>query len=463
MAPSLDELVGSDHPIRVIDAFVDSLDLERLGFSKVKALATGRPPFHPSDLLKLYVYGYLNQMRSSRRLAREAERNIEVQWLIDHLQPSFKTIADFRKEHVQAIVEVTRSFIRFCRGLSLYGGELVAIDGTKVEAVASRKKVITPARLAKQLAAMDEKIAGYLATMDEADREEEGEQAGSAEDIKAALEALKQRRGELQTQAGELAEEGLTQKVVGELDARLMKTARHGHQVAYNAQSAVDGKNGLIAAFELTNDGNDLGQLQPMAEAAKAALEVETLIVVADTGYSNGEQARACEAAGITAAVPRPEIVNPKDGTLFSRDAFRYDEGSDSWTCPAGQTLTRYKSSQTEQTHYYTTKACAGCALKAQCTTAAGRSIARSFYETDKQAMHQRCIDDPAYMKQRRELVEHPFGIIKWMLGCPRFLLRSIKKARAELALAVLGFNLKRAINIMGVPAILEALRLQPA
>lgn len=463
MAASLDERIGANHVVRVIDAFVDGLDLDDLGFSRAVAAEMGRPAYHPGDLLKLYQYGYFNQMRSSRRLAREAERNIEVQWLINGLEPSFKTIADFRKQDAEAIVAATRAFVRFCRSCSLLGSDLVAIDGSKVEAVASRKKVITPKSLEKQAAALDRKIARYLAEMDEADRAEAADQAGPS-DVAAALEALKSRREEIQAQARALAREGLTQRVIGEPEARLMKTARHGHQVAYNAQSAVDGQHGLIVAFDLTSDGNDFGQLQPMAEQAKAMLEEETITVVADTGYSNGEQARACAEAGITAAVPRPETVQTKGEGLFSRDAFSYDAATDSWTCPAGATLTRFKTSQAHQSFYYKTRACAGCALRAQCTTAVkGRSITRHFFEDDRQAMHRRTIADPSLMKQRRELVEHPFGTIKWMLGYPRFLVRGIKKARSELALVVLGFNLKRAIAILGVPALLAALQPQTA
>lgn len=464
MAPSLDEIVGAEHMIRLIDAFVDTLDLSELGFTKVVAADMGRPPYRPADLLKLYVYGYSNQMRSSRRLEREAARNVEVQWLINRLRPSFKTIADFRKDHADAITGVTRAFVRFCRSCSLYGSELVAIDGTKIEAVASRKKVITPKALAKQMAALDAKIAAYLAEMDRADREEVAEPAGSAEAVVAALETLKRERDAIQAQAKALADKGLTQRVIGEEEARLMKTARHGHQVAYNAQTAVDSQHGLIAAFELTNDCNDFGQLLPMAQKAQAALEEAALTVVADTGYSNGEQGQACAKAGITVAVPRPQTVQTKGEGLFSRDAFSYDASTDSWTCPSGETLTLFKTSQADQTRYYHTKACAGCPLKPQCTKAAtGRTIARHFFEDDRAAMHQRTVDDRNFMKQRRELVEHPFGTMKWMLGYPRFLVRGIKKARSELALVVLGFNLKRAINILGVPALLAALCPHPA
>lgn len=464
VSASLDERLDGAHVVRVIDAFVDTLDLPALGFSRAVAGTMGRPAFHPGDLLKLYIYGYSNQMRSSRRLEREAVRNLEVQWLINKLTPSFKTIADFRKDHAKAIVAVTRSFVGFCRGHSLLGGALVAIDGSKIEAVASRKKVITPRALARQTAALDAKIANYLAAMDAADRDDAtAEPVGSAQEVAAALAALRRKRDDTQARARALADQGLSQWVIGEPEARLMKTARHGHQVAYNAQIAVDGQHGLIAAFELTRDGNDLGQLLPMAEQAKAVLEVEVLTVVADTGYSNGEQGKACAAAGITAAVPRPETVQTRDTALFSRDAFRYDADNDRWTCPAGATLSLFRTSRTEKVRHYRTGACAGCALKPQCTTAARRTIARHFHEDDRQAMHRRASDDTSLMKRRRELAEHPFGHMKWLLGYPRFLVRGLKKARSELALAVLGFNLKRAITILGVPAILDALRVETA
>jgi transposase len=464
MAPSLDEVVGADHPVRVIDAFVDTMDLRELGFSKVVAEATGRPPYRPGDLLKLYVYGYAQQMRSSRRLEREAMRNIEVQWLVNRLSPSFKTIADFRKDHTEAIVGVTGAFVQFCRGQSLYGGELVAIDGSKVEAVASRKKVITPKSLGKRMAAMDAKIADYLAAMDGADRAEaEAEAEAGVPDVAGALAVLRQKREGVRAQAQALAEEGLRQRVIGEEEARLMKTSRHGHQVAYNAQTAVDAKHGLIAAFDLVNDGNDQRQLLPMAEQAKEVLQAQTLTAVADTGYSNGEQGQACQAAAITAVVPRQRTVNPGNGQLYSREDFTYDKASDSWTCPAKQTLVLTGIAQTEQKKLYGTKACAGCALKSACTNAKSRLIMRHFYEDAREAMHQRAREDPTWMERRRALVEHPFGTMKWMLGYPRFLVRGLKKAKSELALAVLGFNLKRSVAILGVPALLAALQASPA
>jgi transposase len=456
----LDEVIPADCPVRVIDAFVDALDLAALGFSKVEAEATGRPPYSPGDLLKLYVYGYFNQVRSSRRLAREAERNVEVLWLINRVTPAFKTIADFRKDHASAIVGVCRAFVGFCREQSLFGAKLLAIDGTKIGAVASRKKVLTQQRIAKMTAAIDRKIAGYLAAMDAADRHERAE-VPAPTDVAAAVEALQAQRRKLLQEAQTLAQQGLKQRVVGEPEAKLMRTP-HGHQVAYNAQIAVDAKHDLIAAFELTNDGNDQQQLHPMAVQGKAAVAADEVSVVADTGYSNGEHGARCAQDKITAIVPRPATVNPEGQQYFSRDRFTYDAASDSWRCPAGETLTCHMVSEAQQQKRYATLACAGCALKPQCTGAARRLIYRSFHEDDREAMHRRAIADPVWMKQRREIVEHPFGTMKWLMGHPRFLVRGLIKAKAELALGVLGYNLKRVINILTVPILLQALQPSP-
>ena len=452
----LDEVVGVNDPVRVIDAFVDTLDLAVLGFSRVEAEEMGRPPYAPGDLLKLYIYGYLHRVRASRRLEAETHRNVQVMWLINRLTPAFKTIADFRKDHAESIVGACRAFIRFCREQSLFGAELLAIDGTKIAAVASRKQVMTPKRIEKMNAAIDRKIADYLASMDEADRQEPGTVRAPA-DVAAAIETLKTQKLRLQGQAQELAAGGLKQLVVTERDAKLMRTP-HGHAVAYNAQTAVDAEHKLIVAFELTNEGNDYRQLHPMAVQGKAAVGAEEVTAVADTGYSNGEHGALCEQDGITAVVPRAETVNPNGTQYFSRDKFTYDPASDSWRCPAGDTLSLYKTSHTQKKKEYTTAACGSCPLKSQCTKAPRRVIVRDFYEDAREAMHRRAATDPAWMKHRREIAEHPFGTMKWLMAHPRFLLRGLRKARAELALGVLSYNLKRVINILGVPALLQAL-----
>jgi len=452
----LDEVIGRDDPVRVIDAFVDGLDLEELGFSKVAAEETGRPPYAPGDLLKLYIYGYLHRVRASRRLEAETHRNVQVMWLLNRLTPAFKTIADFRKDHAEATVGVCRAFIRFCREQSLFGAELLAIDGTKIAAVASRKQVMTPQRIEKMNAAIDRKIAEYLASMDEADQQEPGS-AGKPADIASAIEALKAQKERLQGQAQDLAARGLKQMVMTEPEAKLMRTP-HGHAVAYNAQTVIDAEHKLIVAFDLTNEGNDYGQLHPMAVQGKEAVGADKVTAVADAGYSNGEHGALCERDGITAIVPRAETVNPNGTQYFSRDRFSYDPESDSWGCPAGATLRLFKTSHTQKKKEYTSRACGSCALKGQCTEAARRVIVRDFYEDAREAMHRRASVDPIWMKHRRELAEHPFGTMKWLMAHPRFLIRGLKKAKSELALGVLCYNLKRTINILGVPALLQAL-----
>jgi transposase len=456
----LDEVVGRNDPVRVIDAFVDTLDLAELGFSRVAADEMGRPPYAPGDLLKLYIYGYLHRVRASRRLEAETRRNVQVMWLLNRLTPAFKTIADFRKDHAEAIVKVCRAFIAFCQEQSLFGAELLAIDGTKIAAVASRKQVMTPQRIEQMNAAIDRKIADYLASMDAADQEPGT--SGKPADVAAAIAALKAQKDQLQAQAQDMAARGLKQMVMTEPEAKLMRTP-HGHAVAYNAQIVVDAEHKLIVAFDLTNEGNDLQQLHPMAVQGKQAVGAGAVTVVADTGYSNGEHGALCEQDKITAIVPRPETVNPKGPQYFSRDQFSYDRESDSWRCPAGETLSLFKTSQTQQQKEYTSRACGTCALKAQCTNTARRVIVRHFYEDAREAMHRRAVADPIWMRRRRGTVEHPFGTMKWLMAGPRFLVKGLKKAKAELALGVLCYNLKRVTNILAVPALLEALALSQA
>jgi transposase len=320
---------------------------------------------------------------------------------------------------------------------------------------------MTPKRIEQMNAAIDRKIANYLASMDEADREEPAA-AGKPADVAAAIEVLKAQKERLQSQAQDLAARGLKQKVMTEPEAKLMRTP-HGHAVAYNAQTAVDAKHKLIVAFDLTNEGNDYRQLYPMAVRAKEAIGADEVTVVADTGYSNGEHGALCEQDGITAIVPRAETVNPNGTQYFSRDRFSYDRETDSWRCPAGATLSLYKTSHTQKKKEYTTEACGSCPLKPQCTKAARRVIVRDFYEDAREAMHQRASADPIWMKHRRETAEHPFGTMKWLMAHPRFLIKGLRKAKAELALAVLNYNLKRVINILGVPALLAALEPYPA
>ncbi len=452
---ALDDFISADHPVRVIDAFVNALDLGALSFSKVVSKDTGRPPYHPGDLLKLYVYGYLNQIRSSRRLERESQRNIEVLWLLSRLSPDFKTIAAFRQENTKALVGVCRTFTRFCRESALFGAELVAIDGSKFQAVASRKAVYTQKRIERERARIDARIGEYLTAMDEADANEACPEQKT--DTQAALKGLRERADELQTMAVRMRVDGVNQHVSTEPEARLMRTAGGGHAVSYNVQTAVDAMHKLIVSHEVTNEGNDHRQLYPMASAAKAELGVDTLTVVADTGYQNGEQGSLCEATGVTAVVPSQQVVNPQ-GDYFDKSQFVYDAQSNTYRCPAGAVLSVRRTDRQAQVRVYGTSACGSCVLRAQCTRSKARTINRHFYAKFVEMMNQRAVDQPERMRQRHAIVEHPFGNIKRMMGNPRFLMRGLIKVRAEMALSVLSYNLKRVINIIGVPMMLVRL-----
>lgn len=454
---ALEEAIAADSIVRVIDAFVDALEVQRLGFEKAQSAATGRPPYDPKDLLKLYIYGYLNQVRASRGLEREAGRNIEVMWLVNQLAPDFKTIADFRKDNAQPIVGVCRAWVLFCREQKLLGGSYVGIDGSKFAAVASRKQVWTQQRIERAVQGIDRDIGEYLKQMDQQDAREAGVDARL--DARAVLAALRERREELQALAAQLQDSGERQHVKGESEAKLMRTAQGAHEVAYNVQIAVDDQHDLIVAHAVTNEGNDHGQLEPMAKAAQQVLQAERLTVIADTGYHNGKQAEHCERVGITAIVPAPALVNPTGKDLYTRDQFSYQADEDSYRCPAGETLRRSRTDARAEVYQYSTPACARCALKAQCTRAARRTIVRSFYAEASERMSARAAAQPQLRTRRSSLVEHPFATLKHLLSGAQLLVRGIRKASAEIALCVLGYNLKRTIAVLGIDKVIAALR----
>ena len=459
-APSLDELLAEDHPVRVISAFVDALDLGELGFERAEPAAMGRPAYDPADLLKLYLYGYLNRVRSSRRLERECKRNVELMWLLGKLAPDFKTIAEFRRRNSQAFVQVCRAFVRFCAKAKLLGGDLVAIDGSKFEAVAARRAVVTKRSLQEESRKLDARITQYLRALDEGDAQEREEPLDRGA-VAAALEELKSRKADCQTALAALAELDETQHVTGEPEARLMRTA-HGHAVAYNVQSAVDAKHGLIVHHEVTNAGTDNAQLEPTAKAAQEALGVDELRVVADAGYSNGTQFEACEAAGITPLVPLNRAPQHRAGRYYSTDRFKYDGATDTYRCPADKVLTLKQIHRTQMHRVYAARAddCGGCAQKASCTAAKQRLIQRHWHEAAFERMQKRLAQVPEMMKRRRSLAEHPFAQLKYgVLGDRgRLLLRGLKGARTELALAVLVRNLGRVITILGAQGLIERL-----
>lgn len=457
---SLDELIPEDHLVRVIDLWVDRIDVARLGFARAQPKGTGRPPYDPADLLKLYLYGYVSQIRSSRKLERESHRNIELLWLLKRLTPDFKTIANFRRENGVAFAAACRAFVSFCRGERLIRGELVAIDGSKFQAVASKRQVISRKKLERQVVALDTDIARYLAELEVADAAEEGENVLDASTLRETLARLKDKRADVATAAALMAEMGIDHHVRGEAEARLMKTAQGPTRVAYNVQSVVDAEHGLILHHEVTQEASDNRQLAPMAQAAKAVLEQDALVVVADAGYSNGEQLTVCAEESITAFVPPNRSVNNQgDGSLFQKSDFTFDSEQDCYRCPAGQELKRKQVMNKDRAIIYTTTACPECPLKSQCTQAQQRFVRRHFDEEAFAQAQARCASNPQMMKRRREIVEHPFGNLKERIfGNARFLLRGLSGVSGEMALAVLAYNFKRVTNILGVPVLLACL-----
>jgi transposase len=459
---SVEEYITEDNAVRFIDAFVASLDLGQLGFMRAQPAETGRPAYDPGDLLRLYLYGYLNRVRSSRMLERETKVNLEVMWLLGKLTPDFKTIADFRRDNLKAIKQVCREFTLLCRKLKLFGGELVAIDGSKFKAVNNRRRNFNEARLGKAIKALDEKISSYLSSLDEADAVEPDpdEPGPSAAELREKIKTLQERKAKYQALHTNLKERGAKQVSLTDADARSMVTHHNSTDVCYNVQTAVDEKHQLIVAHEVTNDPTDQAHLAEMAVGAKEMLQVAELEVVADMGYYDGAEVKACAEAGVTTYIPKPiTSVNRKRG-LFTKQDFTYDEAKDCYRCPAGKELTyRYESfEQGRQIRYYTTSKCLTCPIKAQCTTnARGRRITRWVDEKFLEDMARRVRARPELLRRRQQLSEPPFGTIKRAMNQGYFLMRGLNKVGAEMSLTVLSYNLKRVINIIGVKKMIEA------
>lgn len=438
------DYVADDAAVRVIDAFVDEFDLATLGFGRAVPAATGRPGYDPGDLLKLYVWGYFNEVRSSRRLERACRRDVEAMWLLRKLAPDFKTIADFRRNNGAAIVGACRAFVLVCREAGLFSARLVALDGSKFRAAASAKRVVGRREIEQEAARLDSRIAAYLAELDEAD-DAEPDDAPAA--VAAALAALRARRTELDRLADKLDAEDRTTLVEGEEDARPMRGGNGLKPPSYNVQTAVDADTGLIVHHEVTGEPTDRRQLHPMASGTKEGLDLNTLTVVADRGFDNGEHASACERDGIVACVPSQRSINNQgDGTLFDRTAFTYEPETDTLTCPAGRRLARKQLHRKKRNITYASQDCSGCALKPRCTTAGRRFVKRHLDDDALNRMDARAT--PQMMRARRCAVEHPFGTIKRMTAGGRFLTRGFKGTRTEMALSVLAYNVLRAINI---------------
>ena len=453
----IDDYVAEDNPVRVIDVFIDDLDISGLGF-KSEPAATGRPGYHPKTMLKLYVYGYLNRIQSSRRLEREAQRNVELMWLLGRLAPDFKTIADFRKDNGEAIRLVCREFVVLCRKLNLLSDTLVAIDGSKFKAVNGRDKNYTRAKMKRRLQELEASIERYLARLATADATEPpGDDAKTLNDKVAGLREEMQRLKKLEVRMLEAPDQQLS---LTDPDARSMN-ARGSGIVGYNVQSAVDSRHHLIIAHEVSNVGSDRRQLSPLARQAKAALGAETLEVVADRGYYNGDEIRACEEAGIEAYLPKPKTSWNKARGFFDRSAFTYIAEDDEYRCPADERLTyRFTRQEAGKTiHRYWSSACGDCAIKPQCTTGRNRRVSRWEDEEVLERAQARLDRHPEIMRLRRATVEHPFGTIKSWMGSTHFLTKTLPRVRTEMSLHVLAYNMKRAINLIGTERIVAAIR----
>ncbi len=459
---ALEDYLGAENPVRFIDAFVGQLDLAKAGFTKAQLNETGRPPYDPGDLLRLYLYGYLNRVRSSRGLEREAARNLEVIWLLRKLRPDFKTIADFRKENAAGIKAVGREFTLLCRKLELFGGELVAIDSTKIKAQNAKGRNYSAARLQAQLQEAEKKMQSYLAELDQSDEKEGARQNGpeglSVAELKEKIAHLEKRKAELKALAQTVGEKG--QVSLTDPDSRAMSMGR-GSTIGYNVQAAVDAKHSLIIATEVTQTTSDLNALGTMALKAQEALGGEKLSVVADKGYYNGKDILLCDMIGVSAYVAKPLTSANTALGLYGKERFRYDPERNSYFCPAGQELTyRFTSDEGGRaTAYYRTTACGSCPLKSQCTRNRGnRSITRLAFEEVQERMAERVAQNPRLMRRRKAIIEHCFGTIKRSFGYDYFLCRGKQNVTTEINLTVLAYNLKRACNLLGVTNLIAAL-----
>ena len=456
----LDDYISEDNVVRFIDAYVDGLEMEELEFKQSAPKETGRPPYDPRDLLKLYIYGYLNRLRTSRMLERECGRNLELMWLMRKLRPDFKTIADFRKENRQSFKGVFRQFVLLCKKMGLLGGELVAVDGSKFKAVNSGQRNFSQNKLEKRLKGIDKKVERYLEEMDRADKREK-QTAISAEDLKDKIAKLKERKGRYEELLTELKASGEKQVSLTDSDSRAMALTPKG-EVSYNVQTAVDSKHHLIVEQDVTNEGLDNHQLLVMAQSTKQMLAQSDLHVVADMGYYNHEELKQCEEAGITPYVSKPIVSKNTARGLFGKEKFVYEADGDCYRCPAGQRLDfRFQSVQDGKTfRYYWTKACPSCPLKAQCTTDPRfHRIKRWEHEAILERIEQRVRAHPTIMKLRQQIVEHPFGTIKFWNDQRHFLMKGLEKVKAEFSLCTLAYNIKRTINVLGVRAMVAALR----
>ncbi len=459
----LDDWVEESNPVRAVDAFVDALKLAELGFKDVEPAVTGRPGYHPAALLKLYIYGYLNRIQSSRRLEREARRNLEVIWLLRRLAPDDKTIADFRRDNGSAIKKVCAKFVELCRQMGLLTKASVAIDGSKFKAVNTRDKNFTKGKVERRRQQLEESVARYLSQLDTADLQEPSEAlAAKAAHLNEKLAKLANEIQKLEAHEKAMLASPDQQISLTDPDSRSMATSGRGSGVVgYNVQTAVDTEHHLIIAHEVTNSGTDRAQLSNMGRQAKAVLGVDKLEAVADRGYYSGEEIKACEDAGIAVTLPKPATSGMEANGKFGKHDFVYLAQEDVYRCPAGEALV-YHSATVDAgraIRRYYTNACNACSLKPRCTRAKNRVISRWEHEYVMEAAQKRLDENPHAMRTRRETVEHPFGTLKMRMGATHFLMKRLPKVATEMALHVLAYNLTRVMNIVGVKPLITALR----
>ncbi|AXA84503.1 IS1182 family transposase [Lysobacter oculi] len=457
----LEDYVHEDNPVRVVDAFVEALDLSALGFEAVNRGAGGRPAYHPAALLKIYIYGYLTRIQSSRRLEREAQRNLELIWLTGRLAPDFKTIADFRKDNGGAITAVCSRFVALCRNMKVFSHAIVAIDGSKLKAVNSRDRNFTVGKIKGRRQQLEDSVARYLAELDRSDRDPTLLPEGRVPQLRdklAKLHAQMEKLDEIEKQLEATPDHQIS---LTDPDARSMTSSGRGTgTVGYNVQAAVDAKHHLIVAYDVTNDGHDRAQLSRMAMKAKDALGAEHMTALADRGYFSAPEILACEEAGVIPLVPKPLTSNAKAEGRFDKRDFVYDEAADEYECPAGErAIHRFTTEEKGLTlHKYWSSACPRCPIRKKCTTASYRRIGRWEHEHVLERMQMLLDARPQTAVVRRQTVEHVFGTLKSWLGTTPLLTKTLPKVKTEISLAVLAYNMKRMIKIMGTEGMVRAI-----
>ena len=462
----LDDYIAEDNPVRAMEVFVDELDLDQLGFDGMQPETTGRPAYHPATLLKIYLYGYLNRIQSSRRLERETQRNVELMWLTGKLAPDFKTIADFRHDNGVGIRNVCCRFVQLCRDLKLFTQAIVAIDSSKFKAVNSRDRNFTPGKVDKRQQQIEASIQRYLAALETADRTQPAEVEAKTDRLREKISTLREQMRRMDAMREQLKQQPDGQISLTDPDARSMVSQAKGTGVVgYNVQAVVDAQNHLIVTHEVTNVGSDRTQLTKMGTAAKGAMGKERLQAVADRGYFSGPEIKACTEGNIMPLVPKPMTSNAKAEGRFSKADFIYIAEEDEYQCPAGErAIHRFTTVEHGLTlHKYWSSACPRCPLKRQCTTSSYRRIARWEHEAVLEAMQCRLDRKPEAMTLRRRTIEHVFGTLKYWMGSTHFLTRGLEHVGTEMALHALAYNFKRVIKLLGIAKMMRSMRLAGA